>query len=87
MKTPPSISLTLPVMQRAKEVVISAAGKSEKYPQGKAAAMQLAIADEEITPAKFPACALRETALWILDEPNASEMPSLPRKTLAEVAL
>ena len=87
MKKPPSISLTLPVMQRAKEVVISAAGKSEKYPKGKAAAMRLAIADEEITPAQFPACALREVALWILDEPNGSEMPELPRKSLAEVAL
>jgi len=87
MKKPPSISLTLPVMQRAKQSVVSAAGQSEKYPQGKASAMRLAIEDPEITPAKFPACALRETAVWILDEPNASEMPSLKRSSLEEVAV
>jgi 6-phosphogluconolactonase len=73
-KDPPSISLTLPVMQRAKTTVISAAGKSEKYPKGKAAAMRLAIADESVTPKDFPASALREYATWILDEPNGSEM-------------
>ena len=87
MKSPPSISLSLPVMLRAKKSVVSAAGKSEKYPQGKAAAMQLAIADESIEPGAFPACALRETALWILDEPNASEMPALPRTTLSAVSV
>lgn len=75
-KDPPSISLTLPVMQRAKSTVISAAGQSEKYPNGKAAAMRMAIADEEVTPKTFPASALRENAIWILDEPNGSEMES-----------
>lgn len=73
-KDPPSISLTLPVMQRAQTTVISAAGKSVKYPNGKAGAMRLAIADETVTPKDFPASALRECAIWILDEPNASEM-------------
>lgn len=82
MKSPPSISLTLPVMQRAKESVVSAAGKSEKYPSGKASAMRLAVDDEQVTPAEFPACALRGTTVWILDEPNGSEMPSRPRATL-----
>lgn len=61
-------------MQRAKLTVISAAGQSEKYPKGKSAAMRLAIADEAVTPKDFPASALREYALWILDEPNGSEM-------------
>ena len=73
-KDPPSISLTLPVMQRAQTTVISAAGKSVKYPNGKAGAMRLAIADETVTPKDFPASALRECAIWILDEANASEM-------------
>lgn len=87
MKTPPSISLTLPVMQRAKQSVVAAAGKSEKYPKGKASAMRLAVEDPDITPSQFPACALRQSAIWILDEPNASEMPSLKRSTLDEVLL
>jgi len=73
-KDPPSISLTLPVMQRAQTTVISAAGQSVKYPNGKAGAMRLAIADEAVTPKDFPASALRESAIWILDEANASEM-------------
>ena len=82
MKDPPSISLTLPVMQRAKKTVISAAGKSEKYPKGKAAAMRLAIADENVTPKDFPASALRDYAVWILDEPNGSEMEEVERSTV-----
>mmetsp|Transcript_31638 Transcript_31638/g.60415 ORF Transcript_31638/g.60415 Transcript_31638/m.60415 type:complete len:315 (-) Transcript_31638:854-1798(-) len=73
-KEPPGISLALPVMQRAKSTVISAAGKSIKYPNGKASAMRLAVADEEVTPKDFPASALREYAVWIFDEPNGSEM-------------
>lgn len=82
MKDPPSISLTLPVMQRAKKTVISAAGQSEKYPQGKASAMRLAIADESVTPKDFPASALREYAVWILDEPNGSAMADVKRSTV-----
>lgn len=85
MKSPPSISLTLPIMMKAKQSVVAAAGQSDKYPKGKATAMRLAIADPEITPAEFPACALRETATWILDAPNASEMPELKILTVAEV--
>lgn len=74
MKDPPSISLTLPVMQRAKCTVISAAGQSVKYPNGKASAMRLAIADDEVTPQTFPASSLRDHAVWILDAPNGGEM-------------
>jgi 6-phosphogluconolactonase len=91
-KDPPSISLTLPVMQRALTTVISAAGKSDKYPKGKAGAMRLAIADEKVTPKDFPASALRECAIWILDEPNSSEMDdmlgglSTVEKTVANAA-
>ncbi len=85
MKNPPSITLTLPVMLRAKQSVVSAAGKSDKYPNGKASAMRLAIEDGEITPDQFPACALRETATWILDEPNGSEMPSMKRASIGDL--
>jgi 6-phosphogluconolactonase len=84
MKSPPSISLTLPVMQRAKQSVVSAAGKSEKYPKGKASAMRMAVDDEQVTPHEFPACALRGTTVWIFDEPNGSETPLRPRATLDE---
>jgi hypothetical protein len=49
--------------------------------------MRLAIEDSDITPTKFPASALREMAVWILDEPNASEMPTLKRSSLEEVAM
>ena len=73
-KDPPGISLSLPVMQRAKRTVIAAAGWSVKYPNGKSSAMRMAIVDENVTPSTFPACALRECALWILDEANGSEM-------------
>lgn len=86
-KDPPSISLTLPVMQRAKSTVISAAGKSAKYPNGKASAMRLAVTDEDVTPKDFPASALREYALWIFDEPNGSETGlglSTVEKTVAD---
>jgi len=54
--------------------VISAAGQSIKYPNGKASAMRLAIADEDVTPKTFPASSLRGNAVWILDAPNGSEM-------------
>jgi 6-phosphogluconolactonase len=86
-KDPPSISLTLPVMQRAQTTVISAAGKSPKYPNGKASAMRLAIADGGVTPKDFPASALRESAVWILDEPNGSEMSELFELSSVEKAV
>ncbi|KAL3800519.1 hypothetical protein ACHAW5_009029 [Stephanodiscus triporus] len=73
-KSPPSISLTLPVMRKARLTVIVASGKSDKYPNGKAGAMRLAISDEDVTPDIFPAMALREYAMWILDDANGSEL-------------
>jgi 6-phosphogluconolactonase len=85
MKTPPGISLTLPVMQRAKKTVVAAAGQSAKYPKGKAEAMKLAIQYPDVRPQLFPACALREDAIWILDEANASDMPEMKRSKLEEV--
>jgi 6-phosphogluconolactonase len=87
MKTPAGISLTLPVMQRAKKTVVAAAGQSVKYPKGKAEAMKLAIADPDASPQRFPACALREDAIWILDEANASDMPEMKRSNLEEVSI
>ena len=73
-KDPPGISLTLPVMRRARRTVISAAGQSAKYPNGKAGAMRMAISDGSVSPRTFPAMALRGDAVWILDAPNGSEL-------------
>ncbi len=81
-KEPPGISLSLPVMQRAKRTVISAAGMSAKYPNGKSGAMRLAISDVDVTPRDFPACALREHACWILDGPNGSELTDVTMSTI-----
>lgn len=74
MKQPPSITLSLPVMQSAKQVVIAAGGVSDKYPQGKSAGMKRAIADETETVQSFPAVGLRSCATWVLDEAAASEL-------------
>ena len=43
-KNPPDISLSLPVMQHAKQTVIAAAGQSVKYPNGKSFASNAATA-------------------------------------------
>lgn len=67
-----SISLTLPVIQAAKEIVVASAGKSEKYPEGKAVAMKRALQGDE-TKSSFPASALT-TATWILDEGAAAQL-------------
>ncbi|KAL3808147.1 hypothetical protein ACHAXA_000431 [Cyclostephanos tholiformis] len=83
-KDPPGISLSLPVMQRAKYTVISAAGKSAKYPNGKAGAMRMAIMDENVMPSAFPAVALREYAAWILDGPNGSELINAKMSTVED---
>ncbi len=40
MKDPPSITLSLPVMSNAAEVVVAACGVSDKYPQGKSDGMR-----------------------------------------------
>ena len=74
MKKPPSISLSLPVMMSAKEVVVAACGVSDKYPQGKSDGMRRAIVDPNETPQSFPASSLRSVATWVLDEAAASKL-------------
>jgi len=73
MKTPGSITLSLPVMAAAKEVLIAACGVSDKYPQGKSAAMKQAIEGAESLQS-FPASGLRDVATWLLDEAAASKL-------------
>jgi len=79
MKTPGSITLSLPVMTAAKEVVIAACGVSEKYPQGKSAGMARAIEGEE-TAVSFPASGLRNVATWIIDEAAGSKLSEAYRR-------
>jgi 6-phosphogluconolactonase len=74
MKSPPSITLSLPVMQNAHQVVVAACGVSEKYPLGKSDAMRRAIMSESETVASFPAVGLRNVATWIVDEAAASQL-------------
>jgi len=83
MKSPPSITLSLPVMTNAKQVVIAACGVSEKYPKGKSDAMRRAIADEGETIESFPASGLRDVATWILDEQAAAELGEAYRAVTA----
>jgi 6-phosphogluconolactonase len=74
MKQPPSITLSLPVMTVAKQVVVAACGVSDKYPAGKSDGMRRAIADPTETVVSFPATGLRGVATWILDEAAASKL-------------
>jgi 6-phosphogluconolactonase len=74
MKDPPSITLSLPVMAAAKQVVVAACGVSDKYPQGKSAGMRRAITETEETITSFPAVGLRTVATWVLDEAAASKL-------------
>lgn len=74
MKSPPSITLSLPVMANAKKVVIAACGVSDKYPQGKSEGMRRAIVAEEETLETFPAVGLRSVATWVMDEAAASKL-------------
>jgi 6-phosphogluconolactonase len=74
MKSPPSITLSLPVMQNAKRVVVAACGVSEKYPQGKSAGMRRAICVEQETLQTFPAVGLRSVATWVMDAAAASKL-------------
>lgn len=74
MKEPPSISLSLPVMTTARQVVVAACGVSEKYPAGKSDAMRRAIVDTTESLTTFPASGLRGVATWILDAAAASEL-------------
>jgi len=73
MKSPGSITLTLPLMNAAKEVIIAAGGTSEKYPLGKSAGMKRAIEGSE-TLSSFPAAGLRGKATWIIDKAAGSEL-------------
>mmetsp|Transcript_12002 Transcript_12002/g.34313 ORF Transcript_12002/g.34313 Transcript_12002/m.34313 type:complete len:294 (-) Transcript_12002:419-1300(-) len=74
MKDPPSITLSLPVMANARQVVVAACGVSEKYPQGKSDGMRRAVAAEDETPTTFPAVGLRGSAMWIMDEAAGSKL-------------
>ena len=74
MKYPPSITLTLPIMASARQVVVAACGVSEKYPQGKSDGMRRAVASPTETIKTFPAVGLRPKATWIMDEAAASKL-------------
>jgi len=74
MKYPPSITLSLPVMANARQVVVAACGVSDKYPQGKSQGMRRAVCGEDETLQTFPAVGLRGVATWIMDEPAASQL-------------
>lgn len=75
--TSSSISLTLPTMLAAKQIVIATAGKSDKYPLGKAEGMFRALEKDDETIESFPAVAFRQSAKWLLDEGAASLLKSL----------
>ena len=74
LKDPPSITLSLPVMANAKQVVVAACGVSDKYPQGKSAGMRRAIVAEGETLTSFPAVGLRKSATWVMDKAAASKL-------------
>jgi len=74
MKQPPSITLSLPVMANAKQVVVAACGVSDKYPQGKSDGMRRAIVAEGETLQTFPAVGLRSVATWVMDKAAASKL-------------
>jgi 6-phosphogluconolactonase len=74
MKKPPSITLSLPVMAAARQVVVAACGVSDKYPQGKSEGMRRAVADTTETIQTFPAVGLRSVATWIMDEAASSKL-------------
>ena len=74
MKEPPSITLSLPVMQNARQIVVAACGVSDKYPQGKSAGMKRAVSSTEETLQTFPAVGLRESATWVMDKAAASAL-------------
>ena len=74
MKQPPSITLSLPVMANARQVVVAACGVSDKYPQGKSDGMRRAIVAEGETPQTFPTVGLRNSATWVMDKAAASKL-------------
>jgi 6-phosphogluconolactonase len=73
-ESPPSITLSLPVMATAKKVVVAACGVSDKYPQGKSEGMRRAVAADDETLQTFPAVGLRSVATWIMDKAAASKL-------------
>uniref|UniRef100_A0A7S2UZD5 Glucosamine/galactosamine-6-phosphate isomerase domain-containing protein n=1 Tax=Fibrocapsa japonica TaxID=94617 RepID=A0A7S2UZD5_9STRA len=74
MKSPPSITLSLPVMKNSKKIVVAACGVSDKYPQGKSEGMRRAIVAAEETLQTFPAVGLRDVATWVMDKAAASKL-------------
>jgi len=74
MKDPPSITLSLPVMANAREVIVAACGVSEKYPQGKSEGMRRAVAATDETLTTFPGVGLRDVATWVMDDAAASKL-------------
>ena len=78
MKNPGSITMSLPVIRNAKEVVVAACGVSEKYPQGKSDAMKRAVETPE-TLKSFPAAGLRDVATYVFDEAAASKLDAAYR--------
>jgi len=74
MKEPPSITLSLPIMQSARQIVVAACGVSDKYPQGKSAGMKRAVSSTDETLQTFPAVGLRESATWVMDKAAASAL-------------
>jgi 6-phosphogluconolactonase len=63
--------MTMEEILSTDEIIVACCGKSEKYPLGKAEGMQRALEADE-TKDSFPAAALRDCALWLLDEGAAS---------------
>jgi len=73
MKTPGSITFSLPLMSAGKNVLVAACGVSDKYPMGKSDAMKQAIEGAE-TIASFPGAGVRAVAEWIIDEAAGSKL-------------
>jgi len=68
---PTKISFSLNTMLAAGSQVVACAGKSAKAPLGKAEAMVRGLEAEGETAMTFPARALRDSALWLLDDDSA----------------
>ena len=73
--TSSSISFSLPTMLKSKEIIIATAGKSDKYPLGKAEGMVKALQSDD-TINTFPAVAFRDKAKWFMDK-DASQLLKL----------
>lgn len=75
MKIPASITLSLPVIDSARSLIVAATGTSTKYPEGKAEAIKRALETEESL-FSFPATGLRPYATYVLDKAAASALSS-----------